>query len=300
MSRCLDANGVPLYPCRTNAPNIDDVSEGDGTTYKLSFKYKLSDDKMLYALYSEGFRAGGVNRAQSAGQFLPKYDPDYVDNYEIGWKTVWLDGRLRFNGAAYYLEWNDFQLSYLDTDVSPLTIIQNVGNAETTGVEFDAAFAATERLSFTLSGTYIDAQLKDAFWTSIEDENDGLPPTAAAGTQLPSVPEIRWSATGRQEFEFGRLPGYFQVAVTYTGDSWDEISNANRDKQPAYTIVNLAVGVDSDTWSLDLFLDNATDERAVITNFDRNYADPVGNLFYDTVKTTNQPRTLGLRYSHRW
>jgi iron complex outermembrane receptor protein len=299
-NRCLDANGAPQWPCRINAPNIDDVSEGDGETYKLSVAYNLSDEKMLYALYSEGFRAGGVNRAQSAGQFLPKYEPDYVDNYEIGWKTKWLDGRLRFNAAAYYLKWTDFQLSYLDTDVSPLTIIQNVGNSETTGFEFDAAFAATETLSFTLSGTYNDAELQDDFWTNSNNEANGLPPTAAAGTQLPSVPEIRWSATGRQLFDIGRFPGYFQAALTYTSDSWDEINTANRDKQPSFTIVNLAVGVDSEAWSLDLFLDNATDERAVITNWDRNYADPVGNLFYDTVQTTNRPRTLGLRFSRRW
>jgi outer membrane receptor protein involved in Fe transport len=298
--RCADDNGVPQYPCITGAPNLDDVSEGDGDLFKLSFNYNVTDDKMLYATYSEGLRAGGVNRARLAGQIVPKYAPDYVDNYEVGWKTTWLDGRMRFNGAAYLLEWDNFQFSFLDQAISPLTIIQNIGQAETVGTEFDLAFSATDRLMLTLAGSFNDAELQESFWTSQEDRMNGLPATAAAGAEMPFVPKIQLTATGRLDVSFGDLPGYVQAAVAYTDDSWSLLDDALRQLQPSYTIVNLAAGVGGDNWAVDLFVDNATDERSQHTRYHRDYADPFGELFHDSTIGTNRPRTIGLRYGRRF
>jgi len=301
---CL-VGGVLQAPCAQNATNIDDVSEGDGNIFKLSFNYKIDDDKMVYFTYSEGFRAGGVNRARSAGQFVPKYDPDFVDNYEFGWKTTWLDGRLRFNGAAYLMDWDDFQLSYHDFDVSILTIIQNIGNAETTGAEFDLAFAATDKLHLTLAASYNKAELGESFWTDLEDEQAGDPPDAEKGAEMPYVPNLQFTATGRLNVDFGEFPGYLQAAITHTGESWNELKTSGREVQASYTIVNLATGIRGDDWSLDLFIDNATDERAELTLYDPNYFDADGALTgvpltYDTIITVNRPRTIGLRYGRRF
>ncbi len=293
-------DGEIQAPCAEKATNIDDVSKGKGNTYKFSVNYRLDDDRMVYFTYSEGFRAGGVNRARSAGQFLPKYDPDFVDNYEVGWKTMWMDGRLRFNGAAYLMDWDDFQLSYHDLDVSILTIIQNVGSARTTGTEMDLVFAATDKLTLTFAGSYNKAKLQESFWTSLEDEMAGETPTAAKGAQMPFVPKLQLTATGRLNVSYGSRPGHVQAALTHTADSWSRLDDSARQVQQAYTILNLSTGVQGDTWSLDLFVDNVTDERAVITLYHEDFADPLGNLFWDTMATTNRPRTIGLRYGFRF
>ncbi len=52
---------------------------------------------MIYATWSQGFRPGGINRVGS----LPPYKADYLDNYEFGWKTEWLDHHLLWNGAVF-------------------------------------------------------------------------------------------------------------------------------------------------------------------------------------------------------
>lgn len=299
-SRCFDASGVPQFPCITGNPNLDDVSEGDGDLFKFSVNYSLDDDKMIYVMFSEGFRAGGVNRARTAGQIVPKYQPDFVDNYEFGWKTSWLDNRMRFNGAVYFLEWDNFQFSFLDFAVSPLTIIQNIGQAETTGVEFDLAFAATDKLMLTLAASYNDAELLESFWTDNDDRIAGLPPTAAAGAEMPFVPKIQLTASGRLDVSYGNLPGHFQVAVSYTDDSWSLLDDEFRQLQPSYTIVNLAAGIGGDAWSLDLFVDNATDERAQHTRFHTDSFDPFGDLTHDSTIVTNRPRTIGVRYGRRY
>lgn len=301
VGRCLDASGVPQYPCISGAPNLDDVSKGHGDSFKFSVNYNLDDDKLLYLMFSEGFRAGGVNRAEVAGVTEPKYAPDFVDNYEFGWKTRWLDGRVRFNGSAYRLDWDNIQFSFYNPDVSPLTIIQNAGKARSIGADFDVAFAASDALLLTLSGSYIDAKLKDPFWLSQEDRDNGLPPDAPPDTEMPLVPKIHLTATARYELEFGNTPGYLQAAVTHTGKTWSQLPVASRETQPSYTIVNLAAGIDRDTWTFDLFLDNATDERAQLTRWSFNYQiDPYNALVHDTAITTNRPRTIGVRYGRRF
>jgi len=298
LNRCLDANDEPQYPCFDVAPNVSDVSKGNGDTIKLSVNYNFTDSIMAYATYSEGFRPGGVNRAVTAT--LPKYDPDFVDNYEIGWKTTLLDGRMRFNGAVYYLEWTNFQFSFLDFDVSPLTIIQNIGQAETRGAEFDMVFAATDSLTLSLSGSYNDAELQEPYWRTVDEQLAGDPPRAPAGTEMPFVPKLQGTAIARYEFLESRWPSYLQAAVAYTDDSWSNLELDLRQKQEAYTIVNLAAGVTVSEWNVDLFIDNATDERAQIVRYGQGYFDPFDAIIQDTSTLVNRPRSFGLRIGRRF
>jgi outer membrane receptor protein involved in Fe transport len=293
VDRCLDANGLPQYACFDH-PNLDDVSKGDGDSFKFSLNFNLDEDKLLYATYSEGFRAGGVNRAAVPG--IAKYDPDFVDNYEFGWKTIWLDGQLRFNGALYQLDWDDFQFSFLDFAVSPLTIIQNIGQARTKGAEFDLAYAATSDLTLSLSGAYTDAKLQEPYWRTADERIAGDPPRAPTGTEMPLVPEFQFTGIGRYHFTLANLPAFAQAAVSYSGDSWSDLEVALRQEQAAYTLVNLSTGIEADNWSLSLFIDNATDERAEIVRYSADYFDPFNEVFQDTAITVNRPRTIGLRY----
>ncbi|MEX2495967.1 MAG: TonB-dependent receptor [Woeseia sp.] len=297
LNRCLDEASMPQYPC-FDSPNVDDVSEGDGESFKFSLNYNVTDDRLIYATYSEGFRAGGVNRAIVPG--IPKYEPDFVDNYELGWKTLWMNGRLRFNGAAYLLEWNNFQFSFLDFAVSPLTIIQNIGQARTVGAEFDMAFAATDETTLSFSASYNDAELREPYWRNDADREAGEPPRATKGTEMPFVPKLQASGIARHELNFGNWPGYVQAAVSYTGDSWNNLEADLRTKQPAYTLVNLSTGIQTESWTLDLFLDNVTDERAQIVRYDGNYYDPFDAIIQDTSISVNRPRTIGLRYGRRF
>jgi len=285
-------NGTPQYPC-FDTRILDDVSEGDGETYKLNLSYQIDEDKMIYGTYSEGFRSGGVNRARVPG--IPKYQPDFVYNYEFGWKTTYMDGRLRFNGAVYFVQWDDFQFGFLDFTVSNLTIVQNVGQAETTGLEFDLTLAATDELTLSLSGSYNDAELIESFWRNDNDRLAGDPPTAPAGTKMPYVPKVQFTAVGRYAMDFGSLPGHVQLAVSHTGDSWNNLEVAARRKQDAYTLVSGSIGVRGDTWSLELYGNNLTDERAQINRIDPGYPSAI-----DTTISVNRPRSFGIRFGQKF
>ena len=85
-----DFNGAP---CKV----FDKTTTEDGVTPRVNLTYKFTEEAMVYATYSEGFRPGGINRRGT----LPPYEADWLTNYELGWKTTWFDNRLRFNGAVF-------------------------------------------------------------------------------------------------------------------------------------------------------------------------------------------------------
>ncbi|MBT8080738.1 MAG: TonB-dependent receptor [Gammaproteobacteria bacterium] len=295
--------GEMQYPC-FNTRILDDVAEGDDWAFKFNVEYAFSDDHLLYATWSEGFRAGGVNRARVPG--IPKYDPDFVTNYEIGWKLLLADGRLRLNGAAYIIDWDNFQFGFLDFAVSNLTIVQNVGNSRTTGLEFDLTYAVTDNNTLTVAGSYNDAELETDFWRIDDDRLAGLPANAPKGTPMPYVPELQLSGIWRSNFEVGTLPGYFQAAASYTGARWNDLDTLNvpaRREMDAYTLVHLSAGIETDNWSLGLFINNAFDERVEIDIADPGYGTGIpGYVPPGTAWTTmtNRPRSYGIRFSQRF
>ena len=291
-----DDAGDPQFPC-FNTGIVDDVQEGDDWAFKGSVQWNVTPDKMLYATYSEGFRAGGVNRARVPG--IPPYEPDWVYNYELGFKTQWADGAVRLNGALYLVDWEDFQYGFLDFSVSNLTIIQNVGKAQTKGLEFELDWAPTEGLLLSLAGSYNDSTLQEDFWRSADDQTAGLPPDAPEGTEMPYIPELQYTAMARYDFQAGSLPWFAQGAWSWRDDAWNdlEVSNVRRAQMEAYGILNLSTGIENERWTLSLYANNVTDERGQIDIGDPGYDSPSG---LDFTRNHIRPRSIGLRWSQRF
>ena len=295
-----DDGGVMQFPC-FNTRVLDDVAEGDDWAFKVNLEYAIDDDKTIYGTVSEGFRAGGVNRARVPD--IPKYNPDFVTNYEIGWKMMLADGRVRFNGAVYIIDWDNFQFGFLDFTVSNLTIVQNVGKSRTKGLEWDLTWSVTDNNMLTFSGSYNDAELQTDFWRTKDLEEAGEPANAPAGSPMPYVPKIQLTGIWRSSFELGSLPSFFQVAAAYTGTRWNDLDTLNvpaRQEMSAYTLLNLSAGIEKESWALNLYVNNALDERADINISDPGYGTGIpGYAPPGTAWTTgtNRPRSFGVRFS---
>ena len=114
----------------------------DDVILKASVDWKVNEDILLFATYSEGFRPPVTNRVggglatNQTGAFenfrIPVYSTtDSLDNYELGIKGDFLDGILRVNATAFYSEISDLQTSRYDpTNISFLVFTDNVGDAE--------------------------------------------------------------------------------------------------------------------------------------------------------------------------
>lgn len=269
-----------------NGTLLDLESEENNSIFKGSVDYKVNDDVLVYATVSEGFRPGGNNREPNAS--IPaSYKSDLITNYEFGWKTTLMDGRARFNGAIFYMDWSDIQLTRFDPAISLLGQTANAGTAKVKGVEADFTIAATETLTLSASMSYIDAMIAEDYSRS----TTGTPVDAPEGTRLAHIPKIKWFASARQEFDISGMNGFAQATLSHTGNSYNDFFIASRQRQASYTIANFSVGFDQDEWSLTLFANNIFDKRAEMY---RNSID------YDSRITTNRPRSFTLRYSKRF
>jgi outer membrane receptor protein involved in Fe transport len=215
----------------------------------------------------------------------PTYAPDILTNYELGWKTTLLDGRLRFNGAVYFIEWEDMQYTIYEFVLSPVGNTYNIGEAEITGVEADFSYLVSER--FTLSGAiaYNDAETTEDF--VLESGTLSVP----SGTELPNIPEFKYNLTARYEFMLASYDSYAQLAYSYTDESYNQIRPSRRVLQDDFSRLNFRTGFNTGAWGVDFYVNNLTDENDNIS---------VGQRPFQSSATTQRPRTVGVKFSMRF
>lgn len=270
----------------SGSPAVNVKTDEGGQIYKFNASYNASDGVMVYATYSEGFRAGGVNRR--AGVTIPiAYSSDLVKNREIGWKSTVLDGSLRLNGALFQMDWVDIQFTRFDPSEANIGLTSNAGEGEVEGLEFDFAWAASDNLRIDGALSHIPtAELTETF-----QRNDGSRIFAPAGTRLPFVPEWKANISARYNYTVSNYNGFAQVSAYYTDETYNDLYVDDRALQDGYSYADVSVGVDEETWSASLYINNVNDERADLY---RNSTD------YDSRITTNRPRTIGLRFAKRF
>jgi outer membrane receptor protein involved in Fe transport len=296
---CAPYAAVAGDPCT----DLDGHTSDTGETHKVNLTYHFDSDKLVYFTYSTGFRPGGLNRNSAFGA----YRPDYLDNYEVGWKTSWLDNSLRWNGDVYYENWDDFQFSYLGPN--SLTIVANAGAARIFGVESDLNWRATEGLTFTAGLAYTNAELtKDFCSSSVTGQcAPGESPDAAKGQQLPVTPLFKGNITARYEWPIGAITAHVQAVGNYQTSSWSDLLTADRQTlglQQAFATVDLNAGIARDNWTLDLSLLNASDTRAQLYRYDECTVSVCGLTVPGTPRgiyiVPNRPMTFSIRFGQKF
>lgn len=210
----------------TDLLGSDGVLTVDDTIFKFSLDWKVNDDVLLFANYSEGFRppvtnrvGGGLAKNQNGafeGFRIPVYSTtDTLDNYELGVKGDFLDGILRVNATAYYSEISDLQTSRFDpTNISFLVFTDNVGDAEIQGLDADITWLATDDLVINAAFSLLSTEL-----TSVNSELEGI--AAGVGSELPYSASFSGNINARYFFELeGDKRGYVNGSVSYTGDRY--------------------------------------------------------------------------------
>lgn len=289
--RSLDEiRSTPFDPALFQADN--------GFLFKGNISFEASDDLLLYATVSEGFRVGASNGqdecpaladqvpgqqlvcALAIGQQFNSGDnvlesereerffgPDRTVNYELGFKSTLADGRATLNGAFFYVDWQDPQLATATTNGNnPITI--NALGAESYGVELSGAIQATDNLSLRGSFSYTKAQLTDDAPALIRSIS---PPgfadefiTGLDGDRLPGSPEFQFSAFA----SYNQPLSNGDEIVLNGGYAWqsDVLTRAGSRGGGfvlgAYGIANASVNYKSDTFTLGLFVDNIFDQFA--------------------------------------
>jgi outer membrane receptor protein involved in Fe transport len=249
---------------------------------------------MLYFVYSEGFRLGGSNspRAVNAGVGIPaEYGPDTMQNYELGFKSLWFDSRFEFNVDLFLMQWDDIQI-YARNDESPWWVsgIFNGNTAEQTGIELAMSWQATDRLKLDASAFFADPEFTEDTFLPRDDPDD---PTIRDGETMPNSPERNL---------------WFRYDSSYQSSTYNTITNAlEKDPDgllPSSQSASLQAGLALDSgWDVSMIMRNVWDEpnvtyvgSAIYTGPDTIYPDDDRFKF----RTLQKPRTVGLQVRKRF
>ncbi len=265
-------------PGRPLVVAVDDEETFDEWTYTAKLQYHFDPSKMAYLSIDRGFKSGSFNRQNTTcvltggaiGCLTPDqltYQPETTDNFEIGLKSEWLDGSLRFNGALFYQIYDDYQVAQALPGEATV-IISNAAKVESHGVELDVAAALTDTV--TLEGGL-------AWITSEYDEFENAPcatPTQPgcalgvqdiSGEQLDNAPT--WSGnvalSYRAPIPFAsNLLWFARADAVFKSDAYLDVSLVESSHQGGYTLYGARFGVEPiDTaWTLTFWGQNLGDK----------------------------------------
>lgn len=231
--------------------NVPGTSEEDVFTYALTPRWHLSDDTMLYVRVASGYRPGGPNIVLPG--VPPKVEADELTNYELGLKTLFMEGRALINAAVFYIDWQDIQQLKSFGGVSAL---DNAGDARSQGLELESVFSVTRGLQLGLNFAYTDAVLK----SSPPELNNKF------DEQLPNVP--KWSGALTLDYAFTAFGGRdanVGAGWRYVDERYSEVVTLTDNlgyTLPEYDVIDLNADVQFDAMTVRLFVKNLTDERA--------------------------------------
>jgi outer membrane receptor protein involved in Fe transport len=292
---CVDAqvfgtNIATLYGGDNPTSGIDKAT-ADGTIMKVTASYAPTEDMMLYATISEGFRAGFLNRpggyTSKDGLYTVPYqfDTDDMMNYEFGWKVDMMDGRMRFNGSAFLAQIDGLQTTIFDPSIANLFFSDNAADAEVTGLEVDLIWAPESVDGLTVSAglSILDTEIVKTLTTSTD---------VVAGDSLAFAPERQANIQARYEWQTDSgMTAHIMPHLAHSASSYSDIIRINRDRISGWTMMGLTAGVTTDTWGAELYIDNLTDERAELA---RNYINDRERVSYA------RPRTMGVRMTYNF
>ncbi|MEG3182773.1 TonB-dependent receptor [Novilysobacter erysipheiresistens] len=273
-------------------------TEWSGT---LKAAYRWSEQVMTYVSAARGYKAGGFNldRVQSSNGLSSgtagitpvddtSFPGEFVDSYELGARTTWADGNLLLNATLFHQTYTDFQLnSFLGTSF----VVRAIPEVVSQGIDAEMIWqTGLDGLLLQGGVMYADTQYG----------NDPLPDAdlfLLPGNHASFAP--LWSATGSLTWEQdigNNLLGRFNIGAKYTSD-FNTGSDLDPQKaQDAYTVANarLGIGARDQSWMLELWAENLTDEEYIQVGFDAPLQAGAWNAF------PGAPRTYGVTMRVRY
>jgi len=283
-------------------------------TPRFTVDWQATDDALLYASAARGAKAGGFNTAFTPPEFLA-FDPETNWTYEIGAKTDWLDGKLRVNAAAFYIDMEDIQI----TNQLPGTAIfatQNTGTGTSKGIEVELSATPADGLDLSLNYALADSTFDDATDGSFRSwpggvfdliDNGTVPSVLASdgvtrvadlsGQRLPRTSEhtvngtIQYMRPLTDDFDwFTRFDARYESEQK--GSTLDALSTVGE-----RVVANLRGGVVSDRLEFTLFVDNVFDEDTpVLVSGAAQLNDFSGRPVFNLPTLRTYGATLKLRY----
>ncbi len=287
--RCKSQKQYKDAPCQNVAKGI---SESEHIA-RANLRWKASDDAMFYLTWSEGYRPGGINRNPFAGDYIS----DFLTNYELGWKTTWMDNRVQFNGALFMQSWDDFQIGF--QGANGITQVANGPSAEVNGVETQLQWLPVDDLLISATAAFYDSELKDDY-SNFDAAGNVVSVNAPKGTALPITPKFKGNLVARYGFNVGDFDAHVQGSVAHAGKAASRLAldaNAIIGDIEANTTLDFSAGIAKDSYTLEFFVQNLSNEDAALYKTSQCAESVCGVQPYGV---RPQPRTFGLKFTQKF
>jgi outer membrane receptor protein involved in Fe transport len=293
-------------PYGPGAPTKYSGSKGEiPVTPRFSVSYLLSPEQMVYATAAKGYRIGGANESvlgitacQADLAALGRTDVPHTFNsdslwsYEIGDKGSYLDGRLRIEASAFWINWSAIQQQVLLPDCG-YYYTDNLGSAVSKGFDLQTDWVVGGGL--TLSNTLGLTDVR--YTTTVSQFNPVLMKNiilAEAGNSL-ATPEWTSTVAAQEDFDlpmeakgYARIDEQFAGSYYRTGNADTFSYNPNTRNAPATNFVSLRAGAKRLGWDASIFIDNVLNSHTSLYRYqDTRYSPGLRDITY-------RPLTVGL------
>ena len=264
----------------------------DATTPRVVLTWHPNDDLSVYGSYSEGFRSGFNQWALITRQFpeFPSVQPDTIENYELGGKGNFLNGRITFDTALYFVQWQDRIAGLLVNHNGVLvSTFVNGGSASGMGVDLGLTAQLTDR--FGVGATFN--------WNDLTMDADVLIRSArlfAEGDRLPTSPEYLAGFSAQYEFPLGEngARARFSVAANYISELENRrlgVGGVIVDKTDTFLFGHADLSVQMpNNMTATLFVDNLANEYGAMGRDSRSV----------DWTARPRPRTVGLQFEYHY
>jgi len=251
--------------------NIYIENDWENISPKLSLQYNIDTSSMTYATISKGYRSGGFN-AYATTQDNETYDEESLISYELGFKSMFFDNRLKLNTAIYYMDIDDMQVQ---TMLTPGVVYMiNAASATSQGIELEAEALLNDNLTLFTSFGYNKTTFKE-FTDGGNNYNNNYNPFA---------PKYNFNIGLQYRADNGL---YARTDINGYGKTY--FDSANENSQKAYELVNVKLGYEMDNYDLYLYSNNLLDKEHHATNY-----------FNGTTTAYREGREVGVRLAYRF
>ena len=270
-------------------------AEWDEFTPKVALKYQINDASMIYGLYSRGYRAGGFNgRVDGVETATTPYDPETVDDFEVGYRSEWLDRRLIFNATAFYMDYKDkqeeIQQPSATSGTGQVTRVVNASTATISGAEFELIWLAAEGLTIRSNLGLLDADY-DNF-----DINTGTSDAPnivdSSGLNFRRAPEVTFGLAADYQWQLGPGSANLYAGVRFLDDHKVDFANKPELSNDSQALVDASFKYSYEDWSFSVFGRNLTEEDGYQIGFD------VAGLW--SYAYPRPPRTWGVEVGYQF
>ena len=273
------AAGSPLIT------SSDDKTSFDNVSGRAVLDWRAMEDLLVYGSISTGFKAGGI-QSTTDGSF--PFDEEELVSYEAGFKWTAAGGKLQFNGSVFFYDYTDmqvFQFVIVGDPPTPISLLTNAADAETTGAEFELQWLPIDNLLINMGLGLLDAEYKDF----VDDVGNDF-----SGNQITLAPDLNFNGLAQYDIPVSFGTFTLQLDWTYQDKVYFDALNNELLSENSYWLWNGRVAWTSndDRWEVAAWGRNLGDKEYLSYAFDLSFFG-----FHEQMLGT--PRMFGVELTYR-